>query len=350
LNTFVNLIKLINLEKLKKIDVEKMYQVYDMWPEIAENSYRSNIEQIDFEKSSHFVFAGMGGSGAIGDIFSAILSKTDAHVTIVKGYHLPKTVNVNSIVIITSVSGETDEALSILQHSKKIGAKTIVFSSGGKIEEECKNNNIQYRKIPTFHSPRASFTSFLYSMMFVLKSVLPIKESDIFDSIENLKQVRDKINSENISKENPAIEISEWINQTPVIYYPHGLKSVAIRFKNSLQENCKIHVIAENVIEACHNGIVSWDYNKEFQPILIRGDEDFIKTKQLWEIFKEIFNEKEINFKEIMSVKGNILSKLICLIYILDFSSIYLATKLERNPTPVSSINYIKKKLQEKNN
>jgi len=342
--------ELIDLEKLKKVDIQKMYKVYDMWPEIAENSYQNHIEPINFEKSPHFVFAGMGGSGAIGDIFSAILSKTDTHVTIVKGHHLPKTVNLNSVVIITSVSGETEEALSILQNSKKIGAKTIVFSSGGKIEEECKNCNADFVKIPKFHSPRASFTSFLYSMMFVLKSVLPIKESDVFDSIQNLKLIRDKISSVNISKENPAIEISEWIIKTPVIYYPHGLKSVAIRFKNSLQENCKIHAIAENVIEAGHNGIVSWDYNKEFQPILIRGDEDYVKTKQLWEIFKELFNIKKINFKEVMSVKGNILSKLICLIYILDYSSIYLSVKLDRDPTPVNSINYIKKKLQEKNN
>ena len=337
---------MIDLEKLNKIDIEKMYKVYDMWPEIAANSYKDSIKQVDFTKSSHFVFAGMGGSGTIGDIFSAILSKTDAHVTVVKGYLLPKTVNSDSIVIITSVSGETSEALSVLKQAKKIGAKTIVFSSGGKIEEESKKYNIQYRKIPEFHSPRASLTSFLYSMMYVLKSILPIKESDVFDSIENLRLIHEKINSDKISKENPAIEIAEWINETPVIYYPQGLKSVAIRFKNSLQENCKIHVIAENVIEACHNGIVSWDYNKKFQPILIRGDEDYVKTKHLWEIFKELFNEKGIDFKEIMSVKGNILSKLICLIYILDYSSIYLAVKLERNPTPVKSISYIKNRLR----
>ena len=35
----------------------------------------------------------MGGSGTIGDIFSSILSKTDVHVSIVKGYELPKTVD-----------------------------------------------------------------------------------------------------------------------------------------------------------------------------------------------------------------------------------------------------------------
>jgi len=47
--------------------------------------------------------------------------------------------------------------------------------------------------------------------------------------------------------------------EIPLIYYPYGLQAAAIRFKNSLQENSKIHVISEDVIETCHNGIVSWE-------------------------------------------------------------------------------------------
>ena len=124
-----------------------------------------------------------------------------------------------------------------------------------------------------------------------------------------------------------------------------GLQSVAIRFKNSLQENCKIHVIAEDVIEAYHNGVVSWEVPSDFQPILIRGTDDYEKTINLWEILKKFFEEKEINYKEIFSVQGNILTKLICLIYLLDYSSIYLAVKLRTNPTPVNAIDYIKRNL-----
>ena len=234
-----------------------MYKIYDMWPEIALQSYQEGIDQIDCPKASHFVFAGMGGSGTISDIFSAILSKTDTHVTVVKGYQLPKTVNSESIVVVTSVSGDTSESLSVLENAKKIDAKTIAFSDGGKMKQFCIKNNIPHRNITRFHSPRASVTSFLYSMLHVLKPVLPIKESNVLESIKNLSLIHEKINSENMTKSNPAIKIAEWINQTPVIYYPLGLQSAAIRFKNSLQENCKIHVIAEDVIEACHNGVVA---------------------------------------------------------------------------------------------
>jgi len=83
---------LLDLTTLEKFDSHGMHKVYDMWPKIAKESYFSSLPKIKDEKCSHIVFAGMGGSGAIGDIFSAILSKTSTHVTVVKGYHLPKTV------------------------------------------------------------------------------------------------------------------------------------------------------------------------------------------------------------------------------------------------------------------
>lgn len=336
---------MIDYETLKKVDSNNMHEIYDKWPKIAFDSYQNAGELIKYPKTSHFVFAGMGGSGAISDIFSAILSKTDTHVTVVKGHHLPKTVNSNSIVIITSVSGNTGETISILKSAIEIGAKTIVFSDGGKIKEICYEHNIEHRNITKYHSPRASFTTFLYSMLAILKPILPIKESDVLESIENLKQIGKKINSKNISESNPSIKIAEWIKHTPVIYYPWGLQSAAIRFKNSLQENCKVHVIAEDILEACHNGIVSWENETDFQPLLIRGTDDYEKTVQLWDIIKKFFDSKGINYKEIITEKGNILTKLICMIYLLDYASIYLSVKLGIDPTPVESIDFIKKNL-----
>ena len=61
----------------------------------------------------------MGGSGAIGDTFASILSKTKIHVTIVKGYVLPNTTDTKSLVITTSISGNTVETLTILEEAKK---------------------------------------------------------------------------------------------------------------------------------------------------------------------------------------------------------------------------------------
>jgi len=322
-----------------------MYKVYDKWPEIAQESFESNQKPIDFGNIDHIVLAGMGGSGAIGDVFSAILSKTKIHVNVIKGYLLPTTVDSNTLVITISISGNTDETLAVLDSAYKRKCKIIAFSSGGKMEKFCTENKIEYRFVPKYHSPRASFTSYLYAILRVLHSTLEIKQEDIFESIMELKNMSKRINSLNLTENNPALNLAEWITGIPIIYYPFGLQSVAIRFKNMLQENAKMHVIAEDVIEACHNGLVSWEKESNVKPILIQGVDDYIKTKERWGIIKDYFHQNKIDYREVISVKGSIISKIITMIYILDYTAIYKAVLDGIDPTPVKSIDFVKSKL-----
>lgn len=316
-----------------------------MWPEISHKAYEFDLEPIHFDNVDHIVFAGMGGSGAIGDLFSSILSKSDIHVSLVKGYLLPKTVDKNTLVVATSISGNTDETMTVLDSTKKLDCNSIAFFSGGKMEEFCNKNKIHFRKIEQTHSPRSSFCTFTYSILKTLNSMLPIKKNDILESLNELDKTKKQISSQNLSDSNPAINLARWISGIPLIYYPHGLQPAATRFKSSLQENVKTHAIIEDIVEACHNGIVSWERPSSVQPILLRGNNDYIKTKERFDIVREYFVENNIDFREVRSVPGNILTKIISLIYILDYASIYRAILSKTDPSPVYSIDYIKKRI-----
>lgn len=336
---------MLTVKTLDKYDSSGMYKVYDRWPEISSDTFSNTKNHVDFRNIDHVIFAGMGGSGAVGELMSSVLSKSNLHTCIVKGYLLPKTVDRNTLVVATSISGFTAETLTVLKNASKLGCKIIAFSAGGRMQDYCEKNNLMHQKIVQIHSPRASYPTAAYSMLAVLGPVFGIKESNIKESIEMLYKTGNKINSNNLSTTNPALSLAFWISKIPIIYYPHGLQAAAIRFKNSLQENSKIHAITEDVIEMCHNGIVSWEMPSTVQPILIRGTDDYIKTKERWKILKKYFRIHNIDFNEVGSVKGNILSKLINLIYLLDYATIYHAVLNKRDPSPVRSIDYIKSKL-----
>lgn len=336
---------LLDISTLERFDSKGMYKIYDKWPEIARESYEIAQEPFEFSDIDHIVFSGMGGSGAIGDVFSSILSKSNIHVCVVKGYLLPRTVDSKTLVITTSISGNTKETLTVLDSAKNSNCKIIAFSSGDKMQDFCSKNKIEFRNIPQLHSARASFTSFLYSMLNVLEPVTAIKKDDIMDSISCLEDLRKKISYNNLNENNPSLELAKWIKGIPLIYYPLGLEAAAIRFKNSLQENAKLHAITENVIEACHNGIVAWERPSNIKPILIEGRDDYVTTKERLAILKGYFDSKNIDYKEVTSIRGSILSKLINLIYLLDFSSIYYAILSKIDPTPVDSINFVKSRL-----
>jgi len=319
--------------------------VYDKWPQIARDAYESNLEPIEFKNIEHIVFSGMGGSGAIGDLFLSVLSKTAIHVTIVKGYVLPKTVDSKTLVIATSVSGNTIETITTVKSAKELGCKIACFSSGGKLEEFCQKYDVAHRNIPIYHNPRASFPAYVYSILKTLNSIIPVTKSNIGESIIQLEILSGKISSNNLTDSNPSLTLANWLDDIPLIYYPWGLQAVAIRFKNSIQENMKSHAMIEDVIEACHNGIVSWEGKSDVKPILIQGSEDYVKTKERWKILKDYFNENGIGFWEINSIEGDVLSKIINLIYLLDYATIYRSVLNGTDPHPVKSIDFIKERL-----
>jgi len=335
----------MKISDIRRYDSEKMYESYEKWPEIAQENYRKDLPKIQFRNIDHIVFAGVGGSGTVGDVISSILSKTGIHVNVVKGYLLPKTVGPNTLVVTTSVSGNSKEALSILHNAKKTESKFVAFSSGGKMKKFSDKNNISYIQIPEIHSPRASFSCYLYSILNVLEDVIPVNKTDVNKSISVLIDTKKKISSDNLTSSNPALSLAKWISGIPIIYYPWGLHSAAIRFKNSLQENAKTHAFAEDIIESSHNAIVAWEKRSKIKPILIIGKDDYTKTKERWEVVKEFFQHNKTQYKEIHSPNGSILTKLVNLIYLLDYSSIYRAVLSKTDPTPVKPIEFIKSRI-----
>ena len=67
---------LIDYLTMTKFDLQGMHKVYDTWPEITKQSFESKNQPVNFDKIDHIVFAGMGGSGVIGNIFYSILSSS----------------------------------------------------------------------------------------------------------------------------------------------------------------------------------------------------------------------------------------------------------------------------------
>ena len=334
----------MELNDLLKIDTKQMFKTYDDWPNIARESFEEKFKKIDIKDIDHIVFAGMGGSGSIGDTIEAILSKKNIHVSLSKGNILPKTVDSKTLVIATSVSGNTAEILEIVKNVKKTDATAVGFSSGGKLEDLCRENEIMYQKISMIHSPRSSFTKFLFSILNILEPILPIKQNEVLDAISSLEQTKQKIFSENLT-ENISLELAKFVTDPVCIYYPAGLRASATRYKNSLQENSKIHAMIEDVIESCHNGIVAWEEKSNVKPIMIQGLDDNYRTIERCRILEEFFEMKDIEYKVIKSIEGNILSKIVNLIYVLDYSTIYTSVLRNVDPSPVNSIDFIKSKL-----
>ena len=128
--------------------------------------------------------------------------------------------------------------------------------------------------------------TYLYSIINALEDLLPLKRADTTESFRKLDEVKNEINSSNLNDKNNALKLAKWISGIPLMYYPSGLQAAAVRYKNSMQENAKMHTVIENVVEASHNGVVAWEKPTEVQPILLQG---LYQNKRKMENTKGIF-------------------------------------------------------------
>ena len=318
-----------------------MRDAYDRWPEAAEASYMNGTAE-SCGDVRHVVFAGMGGSGALGDFVGALMSGLDIHVSVVKGYNLPKTADAHTLAVCSSVSGDTAETLTVLKKAAS-ACRTLSFSSGGAMEKYCTSNGLPHRRVEAVHSPRASFVSFLYGMLAALGEITGVSRMDVAESIRVLRSTRRMITAKHA---NPAVELAKWLTGMPVVYYPWGFEAAATRFKNSLQENAKMHAITEDILEASHNGIVAWESDTGARPVMMQGPDDNPRTKERWRIFEEYFDSRAIPYRVVRAVDGHILSKLVNLVYTLDYTSMYLADIRGVDPTPVHSIDFVKERTR----
>lgn len=326
------------------LDPSLMHRAYDGWPGLAREAHERRPDPATDGGFGHVVFAGMGGSGALGELFYSLLSRSPVHVDVVKGYRLPYTTGPGSLVVATSVSGRTAETLSALRSALRTGCSIVGFSSGGPLREICSREGVPHYEVPEVHSPRASLVSYLYSMMGPLGRLLPVSAADISESLGHLDSLAACIRSSSPGP-NPALELASWLSGTPVILYPWGLRAAAVRFKNSLQENAKMHAMTEDIIESCHNSIVGWESGSDARPVMIRGADDGPTTRERWEVMSEYFAGRGIGFREVRSPPGCLLTKLVGLIYLLDYASVYLALLRGADPAPVKSIDYVKSRI-----
>ena len=117
------------------------------------------------------VITGLGGSGIGGTIISEIAAnQCPVPVSINKDYFLPEFVNEETLVIVSSYSGNTEETLCAMEIAMKRGAKIVCITSGGKVLEMAQDNKFDHIIVPGGMPPRSclgySFTQLLYIFNF----------------------------------------------------------------------------------------------------------------------------------------------------------------------------------------
>lgn len=297
---------------------------------------KNNIQNI--------IVTGLGGSGIGGTILSELIQdECSIPVLVNKDYFLPAYVNSNTLVIISSYSGNTEETVSAMKQAITKKAQVVCITSGGKIKELADQNNFDTIIIPGGKPPRSCIG---YSLVQLLKVI----EFNEFVKTNLLAQVETSItllNKENTSIKNEAMTIAKLlIDKLTVIYSLGTCEGVAVRFRQQINENSKMLCWHHTLPEMNHNELVGWTTkNENLAVVTFKTSFDYERTIKRYEICKELFSKYSSSVTDITAKGNSKLEQYLYLINIGDWISCFIADIRNIDPIEVDVITNLKDEL-----
>src|SRR3989304_4108060 len=124
-----------NLQEISSLDKKQVASSIEKLPDQIEQAWQES-SQIQFPQEyrqvKNIFIDGMGGSGLGPEVVSTVFKdKIRLPITLIHDYHLPGFVDENSLVFISSYSGDTEEPLSAGEEAISKGYKVTGVTCGG---------------------------------------------------------------------------------------------------------------------------------------------------------------------------------------------------------------------------
>lgn len=289
------------------------------------------------------VVAGMGGSGIGGNLVSElVLGKMKVPMLVCKDYFLPEFVNEHTLLIISSYSGNTEETIHALEEGINRMSKIVCITSGGSVKTIAEKAGLDCILIPGGMPPRACLSYSFIQQLYVLFHYRLIDlgfEEGIKDAIKLLDKQENRIQKE-------AKRVAKKLNKKiPVIYSCAGMESVAVRFRQQLNENSKTLAWHHVIPEMNHNELVGWRTKGKYAVIFLRNETDYERNQTRIKIAKEVIENYTKTIIEINSKGDSLMERALYLIHLTDWISYFLAEMREMDATEVKVIDYLKAEL-----
>ena len=303
---------------------------------------------------NNVVIAGMGGSGISGDLVKAVLgAQSPCPIIVHRGYNLPAFVGPQTRFIAVSYSGNTEETLLSVEQAFLQGAEILAVTSGGKLKAFAEARGVPCVAIPAGQPPRASLGYLLMPLLSIFARLGFIPDLDLQSDLEEAVALLEKLGGDfqpEVPESQPKQLARALHGKLPVIYAPQELEAIAMRWKGQMNENSKSLAYNSVYPEMNHNEIEGWKHpsalTQQCHIIQLRDQIAPSQTQRRMDITAELIQPHTAGITQVNSIGRSLLSRLLSLVAIGDWTSFYLAILYEQNPTPVGRIEELKRRLE----
>jgi glucose/mannose-6-phosphate isomerase len=300
------------------------------------------------------VVCGMGGSAIGGDMVRCFLGeRLSVPLYVNRGYTVPRYLVPDAFFVFSSYSGNTAETLSAYRSVRAAGRPAVAITSGGELARLCAKDGVPVCEIPGGMPPRAAIAFSFFPLLQIL-AALGVAEVDARESDEARKKLEEICRQYRTGDpSNFAIDLANRLAGTlPVVYAGAGLlEAVARRWSNQLNENGKVLAHFALFPELTHNEIVGWSdqggFGERIVIVRLTDVDDGTEAARQADIAMELITPHCAGVVRVSGLEGGRLTRILSTMILGDFVSVYLALLNGVDPTPVESIDTLKRRVHE---
>ena len=340
----------------RQIDSSGMLSHLHKFPEQCQQAWEK-IMQFDlppeYKGIERIIILGMGGSAIGGDVVRRLaLAESKAPVWVHCDYGLPPFIDNNTLVIASSYSGNTEETISAFTQSLKTKAKKLVLTTGGKLKQLAEKEGIPVFVINYRAPPRAAFPHSFIPLVGIFQKLglLRDKSAELQQGLQILNKLSNDLVETTPFVSNPAKQLATKLwRHVVIIYGAELLSEVARRWKTQLNENSKTLAFFELFPELNHNAVLGYDFPPQVKErvfvVLLHSALLNSRNRLRYEATAQLLAKAQIKHELVEAIGITALAQMMSLILFGDYVSFYLAILNRIDPTPVDSIDFVKKYL-----
>jgi glucose/mannose-6-phosphate isomerase len=345
------MIDLHNIEEITKLDPKKVYestgmlskQCRQVWDDAKKLSF-----SIDYQTIDSIVICGMGGSAYGGHVVKELFKNTLLKpVYINSDYHLPKFVTKNTLIVLTSYSGSTEETLCNAQEAKELGAKLTGVTSGGKLGAFLMENNVpslifnpQYNPST---QPRLGTGYIILGTIALLNKLglLHVSDETVNAAIMELEEQHEMIKN---SAQRMAKEI---MGSLPVIFGADFLVGNAHIMRNQFNETAKSFSAFSEIPELNHHLMEGLKYPKDKKLSMLILNSSFYEKRiaKRVALTVDVVSKNNLPVITFDAIGKTPLSHMLTVLAFGGYITVYLGLLYGEDPSLIPWVDYFKQEL-----
>lgn len=349
-----------NLVEIKKLDKSNMLgsiealadQCRETWNDLKGLSVSRNYSTV-----KNIVVAGMGGSAIGAHIIDSIFfNELKVPLEIVNNYYLPKYVNKDTLVILASYSGNTEEIVSCSVEAQKTNAKIMVFASGKNLAELLKKKKLSgYIPNPKNNpcgSPRMGLGYSLFGLMILLgkAGLINFGEKEATRAIKIVEKYNKLYSvSSDLAVNSAKLLAEKMANKIPFYFAGGHLAGNIHTASNQLNENAKVFAGWFLLPEINHHLMEGLVFPKASKKdlffIFIQTWADDLKIKKRFTLTQEVAQKAGIESSMHHLAEKKVLDQAFEMLVLGSYASFYLAMLNKIDPTPIPVVDWFKSKI-----